>query len=77
MSRYYSRERGFAISIKLWIQTLIVLNVLFFYCLKMFCFNVSVNSKPDHPPGNFLKGRMPPRAQRKCEILTPGAEKLC
>ena len=48
-------------------------------------YNVSVTSKPDHPPpppgrplGNFLKERiLYLRAQRKCESPTPGAEKLC
>ena len=40
---------------------------------------VSVNSKPDHlpgqTPGNLLKGEcLTPRAQRKCETPTTGAE---
>ena len=42
----------------------------------------SVNSKPDHPPGQtpgeLLKGEFPtPRAQGKCETPTLGAEELC
>ena len=46
--------------------------------------NVSVNSKPDHPPsgqtpGNcFERAKFPTsQAQRKCETPTPGAEKSC
>ena len=45
--------------------------------------NVSVNCKPDQTPGQtprgiFSKERIPyPRAQRKFETPTPGAEKSC
>ena len=38
--------------------------------------NVSVNSKPDHPPGNFFDGRIPhPRAKKEFKTPTPWAYK--
>ena len=38
----------------------------------------SLTMPPRQTTGNFLKGRIPhPRAQRQCETLTPGAEKMC
>ena len=48
--------------------------------LLQFIYYVSVNSKPDHPqgkpPGNcFERANSHPPEQRKCETLTPGAEK--
>ena len=37
---------------------------------------VSVNSKPDHPPGNFFDGRIPPpRAKKELKTPTPRAYK--
>ena len=34
--------------------------------------NVSVNSKPDHPPGNFFDGRIPHPRAKKFKIPPPG-----
>ena len=46
------------------------------YCYCCYCY-VSVNSKTDHPTGEFFERVNSPRAQRKWETLTLGAEKSC